>query len=188
MLESLTLVAKAVIWPSSSVGLEYLTTNQRVGGSSPSWVTNKGSKRRYSDAHERGAVFFVSRIRCTKEPPHLPDLAARRFFVQRSVDMVFFPGNLAEADVFQKIDDILSPVIVRTPRSVLRHQNDRHVGEKSGHFLPERSEPGGILRDVRLHADDGEGDALFDNDSTVNDHGKAPLQMVCSFIVAYSST
>ena len=40
MVKLYSLVAEAANqWPSSSVGSEYLTTNQRVEGSSPPWVT-----------------------------------------------------------------------------------------------------------------------------------------------------
>ena len=43
----------------AGVGLEYLTTNQRVGGSSPSWVTIL----KYDKASIRWVeVFFVAKI------------------------------------------------------------------------------------------------------------------------------
>ena len=81
--------------------------------------------------------------------------------------MIFFPGNLIEPDGFEKFYDVLSAVIVRLAVSVLRNENNRHVGEIGNQLMTQLDCPAGILRDLWLYGNDGKGNALFDDDGSV---------------------
>ena len=62
-------------WPSSSAGLEYLTTNQRVGGSNPSWVT---ILKKQTATTSVAAVFFVLRTKMLSKKGPFPEGAVSR--------------------------------------------------------------------------------------------------------------
>ena len=83
--------------------------------------------------------------------------------------MILFPGNLVEADAFQEVDDILAAEVMRLAAGILRHEDDRHIGEKGRDFLPESQTAGCILRDDRLDDDNGKGDTLLDDDGSLYD-------------------
>ena len=102
----------------------------------------------------------------------------QRFFeISRPlVDVVLFPRNLVDADGLQELHDVLPAEIVRRAVGVLRHQDDRHIGEENGNFLPEGRGPRRVLRDMGLDGDNGKGHALLDDDCSVNGHTDSPLR------------
>ena len=104
--------------------------------------------------------------------------ACQRFFEIScpSVDVVFLPRNLVDADRFQELHDVLPSEIVRRAVGVLRHQDDRHIGKENGNLLPEGCGPRRVLRDMGLDGDDGKGHALLDDDCSVNGHTDSPLR------------
>lgn len=87
--------------------------------------------------------------------------------------MVFLPWNLIDADGFQEIDDVLATEIMGGAVGILRHEDDRHIGEEIGYFLSESRGPGRVLGHEGLNGDDGEGHALLNNDCSVNSHGES---------------
>lgn len=93
---------------------------------------------------------------------------------ERSIDVVFLPWDLFDADGFQKFHDVLASEIMGRAVGVLGHENDRHIGEEIGNFLTEGCGPGCILGHERLDGDDGKRHALFYDDGSVNGHGESP--------------
>ena len=91
--------------------------------------------------------------------------------------MVFLPGNLADADGLQEVHDILAPVVMGLSVTVLGHEDDGHVGKIGSYFPAKCRCPDRVLRDQRLDRYDGEGYALFDDYSTVNDHDNPSIMI-----------
>ncbi len=112
--------------------------------------------------------------------------ACQRFFeiIRLLVDMVLLPRNLVDADGLQEFHDVLPTEIVRRAVGILRHQDDRHIGEENGNLLPEGRGSCRVLRDMGFDGDNGKGHALLDDDCSVNGHTDSPLQKL-SYIIPH---
>ena len=84
-----------------------------------------------------------------------------------SVNVVFLPGNLVQADGFQKVHDILSAIEMRCAIAILAHEDYGHVGEEAGEGTAGPGQLDGIACHLGPHGNDGKGHPLLNDDGSV---------------------
>jgi hypothetical protein len=85
--------------------------------------------------------------------------------------MIHFPWYPFQGNGFQKINDILSPIVVGDTLFVLGHEYDRHIREKWGNGLPESGGADGVLGDRLFYGYESKFYALLNNNGSVKNHG-----------------
>src|SRR5436190_11703785 len=89
-------------------------------------------------------------------------------------ERVALPGNLADIQRRQKVDDVPTPLVGRDPSAVLSHQHDGHLAKRSeakaAHLIRLHS----VTQYVRLHDYDPERDASLANNRAVELHDHPP--------------
>ena len=95
--------------------------------------------------------------------------------------MIFLPRDLIEAYAVQKVYDVLASVVLRFALRREAHEDDGHTGEEAHEGAAGLRGFDGVARDLRRDVDDGEGDALLDDDSSLDGHGCTPLSVIGSF-------
>ena len=85
--------------------------------------------------------------------------------------MIFFPRDLVEADAAEKVSDVLAAVVLRMAVRREAHEDDGHAGEESHEGAACLGRFDGICGDARVDVDEGERDALLDDDGAFDGHG-----------------
>ena len=85
--------------------------------------------------------------------------------------MIFLPRDLVQTYAAQKVHDVLASVVLRFALRCEAHEDDGHAGEEAHEGAAGLRGFDGVARDLRRDVDDGEGDALLDDDSSLDGHG-----------------
>ena len=93
--------------------------------------------------------------------------------------MIFLPRDLVEPQAAQKIHDVLASVVLGLAVIGEAHEDDRHAGEEAHECPSGLCGLDGVACDLGRDVDDGEGDALLDDDGSLDGHVCAPFGCVC---------
>ena len=85
--------------------------------------------------------------------------------------MVLFPRDLVRADAAEEFHDVLAPVVTRLAGGRETHEDDGHAGEESHEGAAGLCGCDGLCGDARVDVDEGERDALLDDDGAFDGHG-----------------
>ena len=85
--------------------------------------------------------------------------------------MVLFPRDLVRADAAEEFHDVLAPVVTRLAGGRETHEDDGHAGEKPLEGAAYLGRFDGLGCDARVDVDEGERDALLDDDGAFDGHG-----------------
>lgn len=86
-------------------------------------------------------------------------------------DAVPLPGQLLDEDAGEEMDDVLSPVIGRTPAGTLGTQHDRLTGKDRAEAVRQRVlRRRGLGQRVGLYKHEGEVDALLSDEGRGDFH------------------
>ena len=86
-------------------------------------------------------------------------------------NMIFFPRDLVESNAAEKVSDVLAAVVLRMAVRREAHEDDGHAGEESHEGAAGLCGFDGICSDARVDVDEGECDALLDDDGAFDGHG-----------------
>ena len=84
--------------------------------------------------------------------------------------MVLFPRELVQADAAEELHDVLAPVVARLACRREAHEDDGHAGEEAHERAACLGRFDGICGDARVDVDEGERDALLDDDGSFDGH------------------
>ena len=84
--------------------------------------------------------------------------------------MVFFPRDLIDPYTVQKVCNVFAPIILRFSVRREAHEDDGHAGEESHEGAAGLCGFDGICGDARVDVDEGERDALLDDDGSFDGH------------------
>ena len=94
-------------------------------------------------------------------------------------NMILLPRDLVEPQAAQEVDNVLASVVLRASVRGQAHEDDRHAGEEAHEGASGLCGFDGVACDLGRDVDDGEGDALLDDDGSLDGHVCAPFGCVC---------